>query len=287
MTDLPQAVSQPSLHKSKSETVLSNKRLKEIIYNPDNGLLYLINPSGESFECNLYGHRNTKFKPNFSGMSTYAERVNNKSIKPLDHKMNSTFYHPQGKYFEGYFQFPNPISRPFQNLDSDSTKLVDELKKSKRFTLERNKHLLTLKTNEGLHYLTSSVLVNDEKGRMKLIELIDTTAKEFYYNKELGKPLEYTDAQIRAIKKLKKILLMNNSNKIYKRIMPKPNMKAYEDYYTMHRAISVRPIEKLKEKHKKKVTNLSMDYIIKSKNEKYEDNDLYYRKFILFIFSFE
>ena len=55
----------------------------------------------------------------------------------------------------------------------------------------------------------------------------------------------------------------------------------------MHRAISVRPIEKLKEKHKKKVTNLSMDYIIKSKNEKYEDNDLYYRKFILFIFSFE
>ena len=201
MTDLPQAVSQPSLHKSKSETVLSNKRLKEIIYNPDNGLLYLINPSGESFECNLYGHRNTKFKPNFSGMSTYAERVNNKSIKPLDHKMNSTFYHPQGKYFEGYFQFPNPISRPFQNLDSDSTKLVDELKKSKRFTLERNKHLLTLKTNEGLHYLTSSVLVNDEKGKMKLIELIDTTAKEFYYNKELGKPLEYTDAQIRAIKK--------------------------------------------------------------------------------------
>lgn len=257
---------------------LSDKRFKEIQYNPDNGLLYLINPTGEIFECNLYGYKQTKFIKDFTGFVDYKTRLKKSKIDPVNLKLNSTFYHPQGKYFEGYFQFPNPLSHPFQNINGDDSKLIEQLKKSKRMTLMKNKHLLKLKTNEGYHLFTSSVVVGEEKGKKKIIELIDSTVKDFEYNKTYGKPQEFQESQIKAIKRLKQIFLENSSNKIFKRILAKPNQKAYEDYYSVNRAMSVRPIEKIKQKNKKKVPSLSMDFIIKSKEEKYGNEKLCFCK---------
>lgn len=120
--------------------------------------------------------------------------------------------------FEGYFQFPNPLSTPFFNEKfSNETKklLINKLENANRFKVKKNKHLLTLQSNSGLHYFTSSFRIVDERTKFHFIKLIDNHIQDqLNKNKYESSDVVYKDPKIKALKKLKKLLLMNKGDKI-------------------------------------------------------------------------
>jgi hypothetical protein len=108
-------------------------------------------------------------------------------------------------------------------------KMLKEI--SSRFQFSKNKHLLELKSNEGLHYLTSSLTLNDDTSKEKFINLIDRYIEEFKNENKYKLDLLKTNPNIRAVKKLKKLMKQNfGTLLIYKRKVAEPGINIKEKY---------------------------------------------------------
>ena len=99
--------------------------------------------------------------PNVTGQVSYRERKIKTEEKYKMPKTTNNFYlkekglieyYPQTRKFDGYFNFPRPLSPPFCNIPNyimkDSTKkeLINHLEKY--FTNEKSKSLVSNKKNK-------------------------------------------------------------------------------------------------------------------------------------------
>lgn len=109
-------------------------------------------------------------------------------------------------------------------------KLSNILSKEKgRFNNTKNLHNLKLKSNQGLHYLTSSLTLSDDGSKIKLIETIDNYIEDFKLQNKFLPDLVETDGQIKALRRFKKILSCNLGEKIiHGRHLPSPDKSVYE-----------------------------------------------------------
>lgn len=109
-------------------------------------------------------------------------------------------------------------------------KLSNILSKEKgRFNNTKNLHNLKLKSNQGLHYLTSSLTLSDDGSKKKLIETIDNYIEDFKLQNKFLPDLVETDGQIKALRRFKKILSCNLDEKIiHGRHLPPPDKSVYE-----------------------------------------------------------
>ena len=159
--------------------------------------------------------------------------------------------------------------------------LLKQLHQSKRFRLKKSKSLLSLTNNQGLHYMSSAIALrnSNNKDKQSIINKIDNTIKEYKHQEEYGGKQEYSPGAIRALRKVKKNLINNADNNIHGRILPKPSMKAQEEFYMMNKIYNVLPVQRLDERNKRNKElgrNLSMDYVLMSRNQKYEDDKLHF-----------
>ena len=51
------------------------KNFKQIEFNEESGVLFLIDYNNDIFECNLYGEKNPQFHLNITGISNYSTRL--------------------------------------------------------------------------------------------------------------------------------------------------------------------------------------------------------------------
>jgi hypothetical protein len=135
--------------------------------------------------------------------------------------------------FEGYFQYPRPISSPFfnENLKKEEIEKLNNILSIEkgRFGNTKNLHNLKLKSNQGLHYLTSSLTLSDDNSKKKLIETIDNYIEDFKLQNKFLPDLVETDGKIKALRRFKKILLCNLGEKIiHGRHLPSPDKSNYE-----------------------------------------------------------
>lgn len=92
--------------------------------------------------------------------------------------------------------------------------MINKLDNANRFKLNKNRHLLTLQSNSGLHYFTSSFRIVDERTKFHFIKLIDNfIQEELNKNKYDSAEKVFNDPKIKALKKLKKLLLINKGDK--------------------------------------------------------------------------
>ena len=233
---------------------------KEIIINHDTGKHYLINNNNECTQTNIFGKTVPKFYKNFSGFANYSQRIKKSLINPISKNMDNSIYHPQGIFMEGYFQFPRPKVAPFQNLKKkNNSALINEFKNSKIFSLDSNKKLLNLKLNQGIHYLSSSISVKNNKGKKILISLINETIA---LNKNKEKKLlksDYSNEEIKGLKSFKNKLLINNDDMIYGRKLKKPDAISITNYKINQKVMFDNSINRMS-KFKK---NYSVDSLFK------------------------
>ncbi len=97
-----------------------------------------------------------------------------------------------------------------------------------RFSNLKNLHYLELKSNQGLHYLTSSLTLTDDTSKLKLIECIDKYIEDFKQENHYQPDLVQTDEKVKALRKFKKILLNNFGEKIiHGRNLASPDKSAF------------------------------------------------------------
>lgn len=101
----------------------------------------------------------------------------------------------------------------------------------KRFALKKNKHLIELKSNQGLHYFTSSLAITDDSSKLQLISLIDKYIEEFKEENKYKLSLLKTDHKIKALKKLKRLLRLNcGDTLVHGREVPSPDNRLKERF---------------------------------------------------------
>jgi len=266
--------------KTSPNSTLNSKNIR-IEYDYDKNKYYAFDETGNSYECNKYGQMFPKFIKDFTGFANYQQRILNKSIFPISHRIDMTLYRPQPKFFEGYSQFPRSKVSPFTNLkiknkNNSNNSLINILKNKKIFSVPENKKLLSLKTNNGLGYMTATASSIQNKhienlNKKKLIELIDKTVKKNKISLELNGKNKYNSAQIRAMKMFKKKLLDNNEHKICGRELKQPESIFIEKYKLNKAIIFDKPNRDIKNK-----THLHINYSMNYNNvpKLYENNKL-------------
>ena len=173
-----------SYKENKTSPNFTLKKNIRIEYDFDKNKYYAFDETGNSYECNKYSQIFPKFKNDFTGFASYQQRLLNKSIFPISHRIDMTLYRPQSKYFEGYFQFPRSKVSPFTNLKiKNNNSFIDVLKNNNIISVPENKKLFSLKTNKGLGYLTATAASIENKhienlNKKKIIELINKTIKK-------------------------------------------------------------------------------------------------------------
>ena len=230
---------------------------KEIIINDDTGKHYLINNNNEDIETNMFGKRIPKFYKNFSGFASYNQRIVKRLITPISKNMDNTIYHPQSIFLDGYFQFPRPKVAPFQNLiKKNNSSLINEFKKSKIYSLNSNKKLLNLKLNQGIHYLSSSISVKNNKSKKNIISLINDTINLNRIKQRRSLKSDFSNEEIKGLKTFKTKLLNNNDDMIYGRKLKKPDDIFITNYKINEKLNSRNTISKIKK-------NYSVDSLFK------------------------
>ena len=239
---------------------LTNKIFPHIEENYESGKKILIDSKGNKFECNLFGKKITKFHRNITGKANYSCRLNSNLIEKISNDFDDKIYRPQGIFFDGYFQFPNPKVSPFQNVIKDNSLIIKELKKNPRISLNKNKELLNINNNHSLSYLTSTIYIRDSRYKIPIFKLIDNEIKE---NEKIKKQKlsvsNYLNSEINELKKFKKKLIENNSDRIYGIKLKTPNNFIKEKFNLYHNVFFLNP-------YKKKIINVkcnnkSMDNI--------------------------
>ena len=191
----------------------------QIKFNSDTGKFYLIDYKNNIFQCNLYGEKLNQFKIDTTGISSYKERLKDNLINEIKFNYNpSEYYHPNSIKFEGYSQFPRPLSLPFVNEIKNPQKMIDEIKKENRFKYSKPSILnlkIPIKDNSCiLEYITSRVsekatFEKEKKIKFYLIKIIDDYIKEKCLENKYNIDFEKTDHNIRTLKNFKNLLKIN------------------------------------------------------------------------------
>jgi hypothetical protein len=88
-----------------------------------------------------------------------------------------------------------------------------------------------LKSNEGLHYLTSSLSLNDEGTKKKLIDCIDQYLEEYKQKNIFKADLIHKEPKVKALNRLKNLLFENSGDKkIFGKTLKEPLSKHKEIY---------------------------------------------------------
>lgn len=250
MTELPSAVTE--------------QYFKQIVYDEAQSHLFLLNPSNKSFECDIYGNSTTKFNKSITGQAKFPERIKRSLIKAVLLNPDRRLYHPQNRCFEGYSQFPRPLSQPFLNKYSERTELLDSLIKNKILTRPDNTHLLKLRTNQGLSFISSSIAFENKSNKETLIKLIDTTCKEYDIEEEMSQKHKhkYSQANIKALKKLKQTLLLNSKDTVYGRKLPEPTALVKRQNQAIVQLYRNLPNEKIKMKNRHLKNSFSLPSLL-------------------------
>ena len=203
----------------------NNDYNKQICYDYDTNSYSMFNGEKNNYKCDIFGRHLPHFNPNISGSMTGKQR---KKLIPLsvDYSnipklKNYSDYFPITRKFEGYGQFPHPLSVPFSNIPTWEVKpknragLINQLQKfssSDEFLKIMNKS----NDNKGLSYLTRDLTEFDTVKNDGLI-LIDTINKTFdEYKEQYKNQLNTFDnlPAVKALKNFKKVLEENSEKNI-------------------------------------------------------------------------
>ena len=185
----------------------------------------MFNGEKSDYRCDFFGRHFPKFDPDISGTLSGKQR---KKLTPLsiDYSnipklKNYSDYFPITRKFEGYGQFPHPLSVPFSNIPTWEVKprnragLINQLQKfssSDEYLKIMNKS----NDNKGLSYLTRDLTEFDTVKNDGLI-LIDTINKTFdEYKEQYKNQLNTFDKlpAVKALKNFKKVLEKNSEKNI-------------------------------------------------------------------------
>ena len=242
---------------------------KQLISDDDTGKTYIIDNKNRSQRTDIFGRKIPKFHKNFSGFVNFSQRLKKNLVEEISYDIDNSFYHPQGVFMEGYFQFPRPKVSPFKNVIKDNSSLIKEIEKTKRFALECNKKLSKIQLNQGINYFTSIISKRSPKNKKYLESLINDA---IYLNKIQKKKLVQTDLsneEIKGLKRFKKKMLCNDDNVIYGRELKKPNKIFITNFKINKKLIHKNPLLQNKINGK----SCSVDNIfIKHKNRNKEYN---------------
>ena len=204
---------------------------KQINHIYDIGKLELVDYKGNITECDIYGSPKKKFLNDITGITTYKERLDKGFISEFKYNNNKSLYIPKTLNFEGSSMFPRPLSLPFVSQTENPGKLVNQVKKDGRATVNKNKKLFSLnkplKDNSIIpSFICHKIGKNYPKERDYLIKLIDDYILEKKEEQKLG--IDYMEKSrcIKALNHYKKKLKDNMTNELYNgKLITAPNQK--------------------------------------------------------------
>ena len=279
----------------KNENTTQNKFSKQdqiilnICYNPETGKLTLSDNYNNHYSCDLFGRIQKRFLPNVTGQVSYKERKIKTEEKYKMPKTSNNFhinekgiieYFPQTRKFDGYFNFPRPLSPPFCNIPNyelkNATKkeLLNHLEKY--FSEPKSKHFVSNKNaNTELSYLTGDLnevdcLKVDNEKLLKLIKnTLDSIKEEYALKMNIFNKVPMVKAlyQFRKyIKENKESIIINN------RKLRKPNSTIKKKYDIIYSTITNFGLKRdnFKNTHKLKLdTFYNNNNILKTSNKRH------------------
>ena len=268
-----------------------------ICYNPETGKLTLSDNYNNHYSCDLFGRIKKKFLPNVTGTASYHERKIKTKEKYKMPKTTNNFYpkekgliayYPQTRKFDGYFNFPRPLSPPFcnvpENIMSNQTKhaLISHLEKY--FSDNKSKKYVgNYNLNVEMSYLTGdlnefdSLKVESEK-LLKLIKnTLDSIKKEYALKMNMFNKLP----MVKALRQFKKYIIENKESiLINNHKLKKPIATIKKKYDIIHKTITNFGLkrDKFKNFHQLKLDSLYNDNITKEEKIKHLTLDNFYKK---------
>jgi hypothetical protein len=207
-----------------------NTTTKQITVDEQTGKLILSDSNNNHYKCNIYGDKLTEFLPYISGTITRQERkqlLNWKLDKSYENPKVINQYLPTVRKFEGYAQFPRPLTKPLSTLikNKNNNEIIENILKA--YNNEKVKKCFDVKLNQGLDYLTSQLTVDASKpDRFRLIKIIDDYFEDYKEKNKYKLNLMDKDPIIRALRHFKKFLKDNEtSDVINNRKLPTPPEK--------------------------------------------------------------
>ena len=277
----------------KSEEVqkqFSNKEqvILNICYNPESGKLTLSDNYNNHYSCDLFGRIKKKFLPNVTGQVSYKERKIKTEEKYKLPKTSNNFYinekklieyYPQTRKFDGYFNFPRPISPPFCNIPNyvmkETTKkeLISHLEKY--FSNEKSKNFVSYKNKKvEVSYLTGDLNEFDclKVDAERLLTLIKNTLDSIREEYALKMNIFNKVPMVKALYQFKKYIEENKESIIINnRKLRKPNSTIKKKYDIIHSTLTNFGLKRdnFKNIHKLKLDSLNNDNITKETNKKH------------------
>ena len=226
-----------------------------ICYNPESGKLTLSDNYNNHYSCDLFGRIKKRFFPNVTGQASYNERkIKTEEIYKMPKTTNNFYvkekrlieYCPQTRKFDGYTNFPRPISPPFCNIpnyvltNKTKNELISVLEKY--FSDNKSKKLISTDNyNKELSYLTGDLnefdcLKFDGEKLLKLIKnTLDSIKEEYALKMDIFNKVPIVKALIQFRKYIKEnpeSIIINN------RKLKKPNSTIKKKYDIIHSTIT-------------------------------------------------
>ena len=253
-----------------------------ICYYPDSGKLILSDNYNHHYSCDLFGRIKKKFLPNVTGQVSYQERKIKTEEKYRMSKTTNNFsigekglieYYPQTRKFDGYFNFPKPISPPFCNIpdytmnSKTKNELISHLEKY--FSDPKSKkYVSNEKRDIELAYLTGDLNEFDclKVDSEKLLILIKNTLNSIKEEYALKMNIFNKVPIVKALKQFRKYIKENKESiMINNHILRKPNSFIKKKYDVVYRTITNFGLkkDKLRNIHNLKLETLNIDNISK------------------------
>jgi len=267
-----------------------------ICYNPETGKLTLSDNYNNHYSCDLFGRIKKKFFPNVTGVATYHERKIKTEEKYKMPKTSKNFllkekglieYYPQTRKFDGYFNFPRPLSPPFcnipENIMNNKTKqaLISHLEKY--FSDNKSKkYVSNFNLNVEMSYLTGDLNEFDSlkvEGE-KLLDLIKNTLNSIKKEYALKMNMFNKLPMVKALRQFKKYIIENKEAiLINNRRLKKPISTIKKKYDIIHKTITNFGLkrDKFKNFHQLKLDSLYNDNISKEPKMKHLTLDNFYK----------
>ena len=267
-----------------------------ICYNPETGKLTLSDNYNNHYSCDLFGRIKKKFFPNVTGVATYKERKIKTEEKYKMPKTTKNFflkekglieYYPQTRKFDGYFNFPRPLSPPFcnipENIMNNKTKqaLISHLEKY--FSDNKSKkYVSNYNLNVEMSYLTGDLNEFDSlkvEGE-KLLDLIKNTLNSIKKEYALKMNMFNKLPMVKALRQFKKYIIENKEAiLINNRRLKKPISTIKKKYDIIHKTITNFGLkrDKFKNIHQLKLDSLYNDNISNGPKMKHLTLDNFYK----------
>ena len=238
-----QPIESSILQKDKSTNKYDKKYFKkELIFDEEKNKYFLFDKkNGKLNKANLFGKITSHINIPQVGKATYAERISSKTLKELNFNIDNTLYRPISNHFDGYTQFPRPLTRPFSNAKNIHNKkmfinnitnneyLLNILKNKKLFTGNNDK------INSKLNYYTCQLsnIINYDN-RNSVLKIIDNALN--------NKKSKLNDKEKKKLILFKKKIINNSLNLINGIKFPKPKSKFYNKFEINYNVMFQNPL---------------------------------------------